>query len=310
MRKRVFTFLSADGKTEIHGVEWMPNSEDEIKAVLQISHGVTEYIERYEEFAKFMTENGIMVVGNDHLGHGLSVEKSASPMYFGPRGSWEYAVRDLLNVYELVKSDHPNVGYYILGFSMGSFLVRKLLIDYPSKIDAAILMGTGQIGKIPTALGLLAAKSEAAKVGENNTSEGIESLTFGTYNKRFAPNKTKFDWLCSDEESLAEYAKDPKIGGPMSAGLFREMLYGMEYTRKSSNVKKMRKSMPILIMSGEDDSVGDCGKGVRKVYKSFKKAGMVDVKIKLYPSLRHDLLHEVNRKEIFRDILNWMNSAL
>ncbi len=305
--KKTFAFLSANKTTEIHGVEYTPIEEP--VAVLQVSHGVTEYIERYTEFAEFLNANGIVVVGNDHLGHGKSIARGAAPMYFGPEGSWDYAVKDLLQVYEITKSNYPEIPYYILGFSMGSFLVRKFLIDYPSKVDGAIIMGTGQADPISTLLGLLVAKSEAAKVGESNTSKGIENLTFGNYNKKFAPNKTKFDWLCSDEKSLAEYASDPLIGGPMSAGLFRELLNGMAYVSKQKNVEKMNKDIQVLFISGASDPVGNSGKGVRKAVRSFERAGMERVEMKLYDGLRHDLLHEVQKDEIYKDILNWIKSC-
>lgn len=215
MTKNEFYYPSADGKTQIHAVEWIP--ETEIKGVLQIAHGVTEYILRYEQFAEYLTQRGFVVVGNDHIGHGYSIAKNANPMYFGKEGSWNFVVKDIDTCKKMTKNKYPDKPYYLLGFSLGSFLVRTYLIDYKSDIpDATIIMGTGQIPPVQIALAKMIANSEAKKAGEEFTTEKIKALTFGTYNKIFRPNRTDFDWLCSNEEALDEYIKDPMRGGDFS----------------------------------------------------------------------------------------------
>ena len=141
MVKREFTFPSADGKTAIHAVEWLP--EGAPRAVLQIAHGVSEYVLRYEDFAGYLTERGFAVVGNDHLGHGLSVSDGAPRLYFGPKGSWNWVVEDMEQLRKLTHRHFPNLPYFLLGHSMGSFLTRTYLIRYPGTVDGAIIMGTG-----------------------------------------------------------------------------------------------------------------------------------------------------------------------
>lgn len=304
MRKGEFYFPSADGKTLIHGVEWMPDGQP--TAVLQIAHGVTEHILRYEELAKYLTERGIAVVGNDHIGHGTSIANEAKPMYFGPEGSWDWVVEDIKTCVNLNKNQFPDKPYYILGFSLGSFVARTYLIKYPGTVDGAIIVGTGQTPHLQIALAKFMANKEAKKVGEDNTSPVIKKLTFETYNKIFAPNKTEYDWLCASEESLDKYIKDPLRGDSMSAGLFREMLSGMDFTANYKNIQKMDKNIPILFLSGDKDPVGEQGKGVKKAYESFKKSGIKDVEMKLYSDLRHDILHEDSRSQIFEDIYNWI----
>lgn len=305
MKKNEFYYLSKDGKTQIHAVEWLP--EEQPKAILQIAHGVTEYILRYEEIAKFFTEKGVAVVGNDHLGHGKSISEGAEPMYFGPKDSWDWVVEDIKTCIDLTKNKYPNIPYYLLGFSLGSFVVRTYLIKYQGELDGAIIIGTGQIPSIQIALAKYMANKEAKKVGEDHTSATIRKLTFETYNKIFAPNRTKYDWLCANQQSIDEYMKDRMIGGDMSAGLFREMLSGMAFTAKQENINKTDKNLPILFLSGDKDPVGEQGKGVTRAYKCFKKAGIKEVNVKLYPGLRHDVLRENNRQDIFYDIYNFIN---
>ena len=241
MNKNEFYYLSADGKTQIHAVEWIPDEKP--KAILQIAHGVTEYILRYEQFAEYLVKKGIMVVGNDHLGHGKSIAKDSEPMYFGPTGSWKWAVEDMYTCTKMIKEKYPEIPYYMLGFSLGSFLLRTYLIEYPGIADAAIIMGTGETPPVQIALAKFIANKEAKKVGENHTSPMIKKLTFDTYNKFFAPNRTDYDWLCSDNEGLDEYIADQMRGGNLSAGLFREMLSGMKYTSEIKNLKKINISI-------------------------------------------------------------------
>lgn len=308
MNKNEFYYLSADGKTQIHAVEWIPDEKP--KAILQIAHGVTEYILRYEQFAEYLVKKGIMVVGNDHLGHGKSIAKDSEPMYFGPTGSWKWAVEDMYTCTKMIKEKYPEIPYYMLGFSLGSFLLRTYLIEYPGIADAAIIMGTGETPPVQIALAKFIANKEAKKVGENHTSPMIKKLTFDTYNKFFAPNRTDYDWLCSDNEGLDEYIADQMRGGNLSAGLFREMLSGMKFTSEIKNLKKMNLDTPILFISGDEDPVGEKGKGVIKAYHKFQNIGMKDVEIKLYPKLRHDILHEKCKKEIYEYVYNWIEKKL
>lgn len=304
MTREDFNYLSADGKTSIHAVEWRP--EGDPIAVLQIAHGVTEHILRYEELAAYFAERGFVVVGNDHLGHGTSIAEGAQPMYFGPPGSWEWVIKDMHECSRIIKEKYPNIPYIAIGSSLGSFAIRTWLINNPEAVDAAILAGTGQTA--PVLLGFIkkVAVREGEKSGEENTTPLINKLTFENYNKGFAPNKTEFDWLCVSKTSLDEYLKDPLRGKAMSAGLFRELVDGMVFTAKKANQQQMNKEMPVLLISGAEDPVGDRGKGVERTLRSFEKAGMKDVDKKIYPGLRHDILHDEGREEIFEYLCQWI----
>lgn len=308
MKRYEFYYQSADQKTNIHAVRWMP--EGEPLGIIQIAHGVTEYILRYEEFAKYLTAKGFIVVGNDHLGHGKSIAEGAKPMYFGPKGSWKWVVKDIMTLKNITKEKYPDLPYCMLGFSLGSFVLRTYLIDYPGDLDAAIIMGTGQMPSMAIKIAKLMANREVKNAGEDNSTPTIHKLTFGTYNKNFAPNRTEYDWLCANDEALDEYIKDPEKGGDFSAGLFRELLDGMLYSSKISNIRKMDKELPILLISGEKDPVGDCGKGVQATEKVMRKAGVKDISVKMYSGLRHDILHEAIKEQVYADVYNWVTKKL
>ena len=304
MRKTEFTYKSSNEKTDIRAVLWLPDGE--IKAVLQIAHGITEHILRYEDIALYLTANSIAVVGNDHIGHGLSINNDTIPMYFGPCGSWNYVVKDVIKLKYLVQEKIGEYPTFILGFSLGSFVVRNILIDYPNIYDKAILIGTGYISHIEAMIAKIMTNKEAKKHGEDKTTKLVKQLAFDTYNKFFKPNDTEFDWLCSDKGELNIYIEDSLSYKTITCGLFRELLQGMDYSCNKNNIKKMNKIVNIIMFSGDKDPVGKEGKGVEKVYQLFKNNGINNCDMKIYSNLRHDILHEINKKVVYGDILSWI----
>ncbi|MDD3346798.1 alpha/beta hydrolase [Oscillibacter sp.] len=305
MVRSEFSFPSADGKTAIHAVEWVP--EGDVRAVLQISHGVSEYILRYEPLADYLTSRGIAVVGHDHLGHGSSVCPGAPRLYFGPKGSWDWVAQDLYTRRNLAGERFPGRPFFLLGHSMGSFLARTYLIRYPGTVDGAILMGTGQMSPALLAGGRVIAAAQARKLGGEQVSSVVERLAFGAYNKRFAPNRTAFDWLSRNCENVDRYLADPLCGEAPTIGLFQEMLRGLSQIARPGNLRKMNLDMPILFLSGAMDPVGDCGALVHRAYRSFQRAGVREVHCKLYPGLRHEILQEDCRETVYDDIFQWLD---
>lgn len=303
-----FTFLSADGNTQLHAVQWLP--EGEVRAVLQLVHGVAEYIMRYEPFAAFLTEHGFAVVGHDHLGHGLSVAEGAPRLYFGPKGSWDWVVSDVRTLQEQTRQQFPNVPYFILGHSMGSFLLRTYLARYPGTVDGAILMGTTHMNAAALAAAKLFVFFEIARVGEQTPSDTVMKLSFGAYNRKFAPNRTPYDWVTLSRATVDAYLTDPMCGENPSMGLFREMLSGMRFMGRPETVRQMDADLPILFVSGARDPVGNCGRGVEKACRLFRNNGMRKVSMKLYPELRHEILNEDCREDIFQDLLQWLTEQM
>ena len=305
-----FTFLSTDGKTQLHGMRWEPEGGS-VRAVLQICHGVAEHIARYDAFARYLNGLGIAVVGHDHLGHGLSLPEGGTPVYFGEGNTWNTVVDDIYVLHQRIRLRYPDVPLCIMGHSMGSFLTRTYLIRYPGTVKAAIIMGTGWQPKAVIAGGMAVAKAVGAVVGENGTSDLVTNLAFGAYNKLFAPNRTSCDWLSADEGNVDAYMADPLCGADTTVGLFRQMLLGIRFNQKLSNLRQMDPRIPVLFVAGEKDPVGDCGNGVRRTYQEFRRAGVQDCTLKLYPGLRHEILNEkAQQQQIFEDIGQWLTSKL
>lgn len=305
-----FTFLSTDGKTQLHGMRWEPDGGS-VRAVLQICHGVAEHIARYDAFARYLNDLGIAVVGHDHLGHGLSLPEGGTPVYFGEGNTWNTVVDDIYVLHQRIRLWYPDVPLCIMGHSMGSFLTRTYLIRYPGTVKAAVIMGTGWQPKAVIAGGMAVAKAVGAVVGENGTSDLVTNLAFGAYNKLFAPNRTSCDWLSADEGNVDAYMADPLCGADATVGLFRQMLSGIRFNQKLSNLRQMDPRIPVLFVAGEKDPVGDCGNGVRRTYQEFRRAGVQDCTLKLYPGLRHEILNEkAQQQQIFEDIGQWLTSKL
>lgn len=301
-----FTFLSSDKRTQLHGMLW-DVQEVPVRAVLQICHGAAEHIARYDKFARALNERGIVVAGHDHLGHGKSLPEGDTPVYFGEGNTWDTVVDDIYVLHQRLRQRYPDVPLCIMGHSMGSFLTRTYLIRYPGTVKAAVIMGTGWQSRAAVNGGLALANAIAAVSGENTTSDVVTELAFGSYNKLFAPNRTKVDWLSADEENVDAYIADPMCGADATVGLFRQMLHGIRFNQRMSHLRRMDREVPVLFVSGDKDPVGGCGKGVVQTYEAFKAAGMRDCTLKLYPELRHEILNErAYAGEITEDIASWL----
>lgn len=308
MEKQEFSFLSADGKTSIHAAAWIPAVP--VRAIVELSHGVSEHILRYEPLASYLTQRGFAVIGHDHLGHGSSVIPGAPRLYLGPPGSWETATRDLDTCRRLARERFGRLPLFLLGHSMGSFLARTYLIRYPGTVDGAILVGTGQMSPAVLAAGSTLARAECRRLGETQISPLVERLAFGPYNKPFSPARTPYDWLSLDPSNVDAYLADPLCGGIPTVGLFRELLNGLRLIRDPRALRNMNLATPVLFLSGAMDPVGGCGRGVQAAFRSFQRAGVRDVSLRLYPQLRHEILNEASREDVYQDLCQWLECHL
>ena len=287
--KQCFEFVG-HGAIALPAVIWQP--EQEIKAVLQITHGMTEHMGRYESLAEDLCSRGIAVAGFDLRGHGKN-PGNPEIASFGV-GGWTASIEDMRLFFTELRSRFPGVPHYMLGFSLGSFLLREYLTKYPSEgeLAGAIIAGTGhQPGWILTVM-MAIVKGEFKKAGFDGTTDLIKQLSFGTYNQKFKPNRTEADWLCSDVSALDAYLADPLVRKNISAGLFWELLGSMKRSGSAFEYDGWDTSLPILLISGQEDPVGDAGKGVRTIYSRMKKADMENVTLNLLPNARHDIFHE------------------
>ena len=285
-------FFEFTGHEEItlSAVIWQP--EQEIKGVLQITHGMTEHMGRYEALAEYLCRHGIAVAGFDLRGHGKN-PGDPEIASFG-EGGWAASIEDMRLFYTELQNRVPGVPHYMLGFSLGSFLLREYLTKYPSEgeLAGAIIAGTGHQPGWLLSIMMAIVKGEFKKAGFDGTTNLIKQLSFGTYNQKFKPNRTEADWLCSDANALDNYLADPLVRKNISAGLFWELLGSMKRSGSAFEYDGWDTSLPILLLSGQDDPVGDGGKGVRAIYNRMKKTGMENVTLNLLPNARHDIFHE------------------
>lgn len=302
-----YYFPSSNGRTLIHVDQWTPVGR-EIVGVVQIAHGVAEHARRYEAFAEYLCSHGFVVVANDHLGHGRSVIDGCPMVYFGEEQGWQHVVDDMEELRRRTARVFSGKPYFLFGHSMGSFLSRTYLIRYPGRVDGCILCGTGHMSPALVAGGKLVADREIKRLGRRAYSVKVDQLAFGAYNKRFAPNRTAFDWISANEANVDAYIADPLCGGKTTLGLFRDMLGGIGFITKQANLARMDRETPVLFIAGDQDPVGDMGKGVRRACDSFRRAGVRDVTVKLYHGLRHEILNETSRQYVFRDVLDWLEA--
>ena len=303
-----FTFTSSTGMNRIRARKYLPDGEP--KAIVQIAHGIAEHIERYGEFMEFLAGNGYIVVANDHLGHGKSINGPEDLGFFAARDGWNYVLRDMEKLHDRTAKEHPGLPYVMFGHSMGSFLTRTYLIKYPGKYDAAILSGTGHQAKAMVLGGYAMASAAVKLYGPRKIGEKLNGIAFGAYNKGFENPRTAFDWLTRVDAEVDKYIADPLCGFVATVSLFRDMMGGIKFITDQKNINTMSRTQPVYFMSGDCDPVGDNGKGVERAYKAFCDAGLHDVMIRLYPGGRHEMLNEVNKYDGYQDILAWLTEKV
>ena len=309
MERKEYTIPSSSRVADLFLRVWYP--EDGAKAVFQIVHGMAEYGERYEDFAKFLCEKGFAVVVDDHVGHGKSVKSDEDLGYFGEKNGWNGLVEDEKSVTELMKKEFPNLPIIFFGHSMGSFIGREYIRRYGTdpSIKAAIICGTS--GKNPAApIAIFLADTIAKIKGSKYKSEFINKLAFGSYNNKVAVVDTEYDWLSTDQAQVYKYIADKYCGFLFTAAGYRDLFTLLNVVSAKSWFEGVNKQLPILFTAGEDDPVGQYGKGVRQVYNQLKEAGVKDVTIRLYPGMRHEILNEKDNKRVYEDIAAFALSKL
>lgn len=295
------------GGGKIHACRWTP--EGETKAIVQIVHGIAEYVERYDHLANFLNSRGILVVAEDHMGHGKSICDKTPKGCFA--GGWKAAVKDSYRLLKNTMDEFPDVPFILFGHSMGSFMARTILARHPgSGIAGAIICGTAWMPEAVVKAGKALSGMICKTRGEQYYSTLLQGMMFGGYDKKIEHPRTKSDWLSRDNRIVDAYEADPLCGFIPSAGLVNAMMEGILYIQKPENLDNMKKDLPCYFIAGGDDPVGGYGAGVAQAAAEFKKHGMEKVDLKLYPLCRHEIHNEINKEEVYEDIAAWIENVI
>ncbi len=277
---------------------WEPAGEP--KGLVQILHGMAEHMGRYDRLARALNEQGYLVFGRNHRGHGPEAETLG---YFADENGWDTLLIDAHADARDVRARYPKAPCFLLGFSMGSFLARQYALEFGGELDGLILAGTGYYSRALSSLGILLARLSPQK----KPAHFVDGIAFSGNNKPFSPSRTAFDWLSRDEKEVDKYLADPLCGFCFTGKAFSDFFGCLEALTHEDALQAMTKELPVYFVSGEKDPVGQMGKGVKKVAEQFRRAGMQDVTVTLYPDARHEVFNEINRDEATKALIAWLN---
>ncbi|MBQ3483284.1 MAG: lysophospholipase [Clostridia bacterium] len=294
------TYLSADARTRVHGYIWKPQDVTP-RGIVQLSHGMCEYVQRYDAVARAFCAAGFVFCGNDHLGHGQTAPDAEALGYTAPRGGADFLVEDLHTMSRLVKNEYPELPLVLYGHSMGSFAARMYLTRYGEELAGALISGTAG-PEAPAGLAKHLAHMIAKTRGAHHRSTFLSSLAFGSYNRRFREEDHPHSWLSRSRAEQEKYKNDPYCTFTFTAAGFDTLFTLLETVSKKDWAANVPKKLPILLFSGDMDPVGNYGKGVQKIYDRLVAAGCC-VRLKLYEGGRHEMHNETNRDEVLSDII-------
>jgi alpha-beta hydrolase superfamily lysophospholipase len=285
-----FEFTSDDG-LPIACVKW--GGGHDVRGVVQIAHGLGEHIGRYAELAEMLVKAEFAVYGNDHRGHGLTAKPSGSFGDFGP-GGFNQLVEDMAALRVIAKEKHPGKPYILLGHSMGSFAAQQFILDHSHSISGLVLSGSGTLDG-------LARLAQTAPEGED---------TLKLMNAPFEPARTPFDWLSRDEAEVDAFVNDPLCFPSLTAHSMESFVEAFPRLADPRELRKVREGLPIYIFSGSDDPVGQRLDGVRVLLDRYRGAGLASIAHDFYPGGRHEMLHELNRRDVITNLLVWISGIL
>lgn len=309
MKYTTDTYNTKDGE-KLFYYYWQANSAISCKGIVQISHGIGEHAARYQRLAELLQKDGYHVYANDHRAHGKSVKTKQMLGFYDGDNYFDAAVEDMYQFTALIKKAHPNKKMVLFGHSMGSLLSRKYVTVHRNEVQGLILSGTASYMKGLGFAGMAAAKIVRVFNGRVQENKFLREVFFGEFNKKFKPNRTKLDWISSDEKQVDIFEADPYRIEDFSLGIFMDILTSSKYINSKEAFNTTSKQLPIYLFSGDKDPVGEMGKGVEKVYKQYKKAGVEDLSLKIYKGGRHEMLNETNHKEVEQDFLDWINKTI
>jgi len=300
------TFNASDG-TSIFYYKWASQADVPQRGVIQLAHGLGEHAGRYAPFANFLQGAGYTVYANDHRAHGQTAGPALLGKYEG-KNFWEDAIQDMRTFNQLIEKEHPSQPIILIGHSMGSLLSRHYISKYGNNLSAALISGTAPFIKILGAVGISLATIIQWIYGRKSDSPFLKSLFFDEFNKQFKPTRTNMDWISRDEKEVDKFVADPLRTDDFQIGFFLDMLKGFRATNRKAVFEATPTDLPMYLFSGDKDPVGENGKGVERVYEDYKKAGVKNISLKLYPDGRHEMLTEINKAAVFQDVLMWIEN--
>lgn len=304
MAKTEHSFKSHDD-TKI--VYFKHSPEKAPKGIIIITHGMADHAQRYDDFAQFLCKHSFVVFAHDQRGHGKTAGSLENIGFFAEHDGWQKVSDDLGEFVNVAKKKYSEIPVILLGHSMGSFIVRNYIIKHSDKVAGVVFSGTaGSAGLLGIAGNILTSVIMLFKK-KNTPSPLMNKLSFGDFNKAFKPNRTEFDWLSRDNKTVDKYIADPYSGNVFSLGFFNDLVKGLEYVNKSKFAGNVRNDLPIYLFAGDKDPVSKNGKQIHDVFNMYKKAGISDIEMKLYPDGRHEMLNEINKEDVYNDILSWLN---
>ena len=300
------TFISSDGITPSHVIYWDRVSHP--IATIQLVHGMAEYMERYTDFAHYLNQLGVIVIGHDHLGHGDSLSADAAIQGFMSKGnSLQHILGDIDKVNHFIEENYPQLPHFILGHSMGSFSVRVYLQQFNPTFLGAIFMGTGQRPQFMKQI--LYMTKLLNNIAPTKPNKLIDRLAFSNYSRKF-PENSSFNWLSKNQTNVQNYEKDSNTGFVFTNNGFYTLFQLISNATSKNWADQLDKSLAILIISGADDPVGDYGKGPLFVKNELLESGLQNVSLTLFESLRHEILFEENKEEIYKTISSWLLAVI
>lgn len=297
-------FHSCAGK-DLYLTLWQGDGRRNV--VVQLVHGMAEHIARYDALAQALCDAGYTVAGHSHLGHGPEA-KEKDLGYFAAKKGWDCVIEDIKTAHDLLSERFPGARHVLLGHSMGSFAAREYMIRYGYTLDGCVISGTGAQPAALCTAGQVMAVLCGVLGGWKKPARLVDSIAFGGNNKAFAPARTPCDWLSRDEKEVDKYVADPLCGFMFTARAYYDMFGGIKALAKEKRLQQTPSDLPVYMISGDKDPVGANGAGVKAVYEQFKKAGMQDVTLRLYPNGRHEMFNETNRGEVYCDLIAWLSS--
>ncbi len=303
-----FTFPSKDGVHTVYAELYTPKTRS-CKGVIQLAHGMIDYVARYEKLADYLTGEGYIFAGNHHLGHGKTAGKSDDLGFFADKDGVSLVISDMHTMNKQLRDMFPALPIIIMGHSMGSFLTRLYIEKYPHSVKGAVIHGTsGPVGIAP--LGSFIASLIRKIRGPRYRSKLIDKMAFGAYNSRFPKSEGENAWLTRDVGAVAGRGEDKYTSFKFTAAAFQDLLYMIRECNTQKWFDEYPKNLPTLVMSGDADPVGNYGKGPDYVYKHLLIAGCNNVTLKMYEGARHELFNEINKEEVFADLTGWLNNIL